>query len=153
MSRSKWIVLVVVLAVVIGAAVVLSSGNPAPGLVDSAGFKKLQSDGVRIVDVRTAGEYAGGHIVGAENVPMGEFLNAAAALDPTAPIALYCATGSRSASAAEALASLGFEEVYDLAGGIASWDGEMAGGAGQAATTPEPSASGLPVMYEFYTDS
>ncbi|MDZ4179969.1 MAG: rhodanese-like domain-containing protein [Coriobacteriia bacterium] len=152
MTRPKWIILALVIVVGIGAAVALSSGDPAPGLIGNAELRALQAGGVRVVDVRTAAEYAGGYIPGAENVPMSNLEVAARGWDPAAPTALYCATGNRSETAANTLRALGFEAVYDLAGGIAAWDGEMAGGATMAASAATPSASGLPVMYEFYTD-
>lgn len=154
MTRSKWIILALVAVLGIGVFAVLSSGDPTPGVISNAELRSLQSDGVRIVDVRTEAEFAGGYIPGSENAPMGVFAEVAKGWDPEAPIAVYCATGSRSATAAEMLRSLGFKAVYDLGGGLVAWDGEMAGGATQAAAAvaPAPAESGLPVMYEFYTD-
>lgn len=151
MSRSTWIVLALALAVLLGVVAVLNSGGPAGGLVSSAEFESAISDGSLLVDVRTAAEFETGHIPGAINVPVNGIEAAAAAWDTGEPIALYCATGSRSADAASALRALGFETVYDLSGGIVAWEGEVDSGPAVAAST-QPSASGLPVMYEFYTD-
>lgn len=155
MNRSKWIIVAVVAAVAIGAVIALGSGGaPAAGVIDNDQLRDLQADGVRVIDVRTAGEFAAGSIAGAENVPMSDIEAAAQGWDPAQPIVLYCATGSRSAEVASYLTSLGFTSVYDLGGGIVQWDGDMAGGAGstEVAASDTPSASGLPVMYEFYTD-
>lgn len=41
--------------------------------------------------------------------------------DPTRPTILYCAAGSRSALAAEALQGLGYSDVAHLDGGIQAW--------------------------------
>jgi rhodanese-related sulfurtransferase len=153
MNRSKWIIWAVALVTVVGATVAIAGCTPAPGDVGNAQFEQLMKSGVHIVDVRTEAEFAGGYIEGAENVPLSEFEAAAATWDKTEPIALYCATGSRSVEAAQYLRSLGFEKVYNLTAGIVAWDGAIAGGAtGVASSGGTPSASGLPVMYEFYTD-
>lgn len=151
MSRLTWIVLGIAAAVVVGVIVVLNSGGGAGGLVNSSAFQAAIDDGARIVDVRTAAEFESGHIPGAINVPVNEVEGAAAGWDKTEAIALYCATGSRSADAAATLGALGFKTVYDLSGGIMAWEGEVDSGPAVAAS-PQPSASGLPVMYEFYTD-
>ena len=49
---------------------------------------------------------------------------------------------------------MGFESVYDLASGIAAWDGDIVSAAVASTTPPDPGSqtSGLPVLYEFYTD-
>ena len=153
MSRSKWVIVALVAVLAVGAIVALSSGGPAPGLVTADDFAKLQERGVRIVDVRTAAEYSGGHIPGAQNVPLSAFSDAAASWDPAEPIALYCATGSRSAEAMQMLTARGFETVYDLSGGIISWSGPISAGAEEGvAEMPQQTPTGQPVMYEFYTD-
>lgn len=153
MSRSKWVILALVAVLAVGVVVALSSRGPAPGLVTADDFAKLQERGVRIVDVRTASEYSAGHITGAENVPLSAFAEAAATWDPAEPVALYCATGSRSAEAMQMLTARGFETVYDLSGGIMAWTGPIAGGAeGGVAEVPQQTPTGQPVMYEFYTD-
>ena len=151
MSRTTWILLGIGLAILLGVVAVLNSGGSSGGLVSSDEFQTAITDGARTVDVRTAAEFSSGHIPGALNVPVGEIEAAAAGWDKTEPIALYCATGSRSADAAAALRALGFESVYDLSGGIMAWEGEIEGGAAAVAET-QPSASGMPIMYEFYTD-
>jgi len=85
-----------------------------------------------VLDVRESSEHEQGHIADALLVPRG-ILEAAA--DPAypkhvdalseareRPVALYCATGGRSAMAALTLQLMGFKEVYSLAGGIAQWE-------------------------------
>jgi len=152
MSRSR--VLAGVLAGVLAAVVLLALAGcaPAPGNVSNEQFKQLQADGVRIIDVRTPAEFESGYIEGAENVPIDELAVTAESWDRTEPIALYCATGNRSADGMQTLQKMGFEEVYNLTEGIAGWDGDTVGGSESAGGTTDPSVSGLPVMYEFYTD-
>lgn len=151
MGRARWIVVALGVAALIGVVVALGSSGARDGLIDNNRLSSLVADGALLVDVRTPAEFATGHIPDAENIPMSGLEQAAAGWDRSEPIALYCATGSRSAEAATMLRNLGFTTVYDLGGGIVQWDGEIAGGS-RVAEAASPSASGLPVMYEFYTD-
>ena len=80
---------------------------------------------VQLVDVRTAEEFADGHIPGAINidVKMDDFDELAAAwLDLGRPVAVYCRSGARSKTAAKRLAGKGFK-VYELNHGFMNWDG------------------------------
>ncbi|MEV0324545.1 rhodanese-like domain-containing protein [Streptomyces sp. NPDC050658] len=79
-----------------------------------------------VVDVRTPGEYAGGHLPGALNVPLDRLAEAAEALRAAAsrtPLLIVCASGSRSAKGCAALAALGVEAAT-LAGGTGAWAAE-----------------------------
>ena len=127
------------------------------GVADNARLRELQAQGAPAIDVRTAGEFEAGHIPGAVHVPLESLTSAVEGWDLSAPVVLYCATGARSAEAAQVLRSLGFERVYDLTAGIIAWDGEVVRGDSATATgtpteEPGPAVAGLPVLYEFYTD-
>jgi rhodanese-related sulfurtransferase len=86
---------------------------------------KLQNDGadLQLIDVRSAAEYAGGHIANTRNVPIDTLplclpeLN----LDPKRPVIAICLSGHRSVPAYRLLKRSGFGEVYQLAGGMLSW--------------------------------
>jgi phage shock protein E len=67
-------------------------------------------EGALLVDVRTPGEFAGGHLPGAINIPHGEIVAGIAALgaDKTANIILYCRSGNRSGIATGSLAEAGY---------------------------------------------
>lgn len=126
---------------------------PAAGNVTNSGAQALVKDGVRVIDVRTVSEFEAGHIPAAENVPLDQLSVEMASWDTAEPVLVYCATGSRSVEAMRILNAAGFESVYNLQSGIVAWDGDVTtDDAGPAATGIAPSASGLPVMYEFYTD-
>lgn len=153
MKRPQLIGLALGAVVLVVAVIALSSGAPAPGLIGNSDVAGLVDEGARIIDVRTAAEFTGAHLEGAENVPLRDLPQAAEGWDRAEPVIVYCAVGDRSDSAAELLQSMGFERVYDLGDGIAQWDGALAGGAQTAAVEPPLVAtSGIPVMYEFYTD-
>jgi phage shock protein E len=71
-----------------------------------------------ILDVRTPGEFAGGHLEGAINLPVDQIGSAAKVLsDKSTPVVVYCASGGRSRSARIALMAAGHTQVDD-AGGI-----------------------------------
>jgi len=76
-----------------------------------------------LIDVRTPGEYAQGHLANAISMDIysNDFKSRASKLDKSKPVFVYCKAGSRSDSAADVLSDLGFKEIYDLNGGIISW--------------------------------
>ena len=77
-------------------------------------------DGGVLVDVREAGEYAGGHVPGAVLIPMGQLTSRLDELDRQAPVHLICASGNRSGAMADVLAARRFDAVNVL-GGTAAW--------------------------------
>jgi rhodanese-related sulfurtransferase len=76
-----------------------------------------------LVDVRTSGEYAQGHLANAVLIDIysDDFKSRVAKLDKTKPVFVYCKAGSRSSSAVGVFAEMGFKEIYDLSGGISAW--------------------------------
>jgi adenylyltransferase/sulfurtransferase len=93
--------------------------------VDVPGAAELREsqDPPVFVDVREQQEWQEGKIPGAVHVPRGNLESRieAAVPDRSTPIVLYCASGSRSAFAAETLGELGYERVSSLAGGYNEW--------------------------------
>ena len=89
-----------------------------------------KSSQTMILDVREPAEWAEGHIPGAVHVPRGmleakadlEYANREPLLaDRTRPIIIHCASGARSAMAADVLQQMGFTNVASMAGGIVAW--------------------------------
>lgn len=74
-----------------------------------------------VIDVREPWEYAQGHIPGAILMPLGEFQRRFHELENGNPIAVVCASGARSQTAATLLGQQGFKKVYNLVGGTSSW--------------------------------
>ena len=103
------------------------------GCAELEAMKNGRAD-LLILDVRESSEHEQGHLEGAMLVPRGILEAAADAAYPkrvqtlvdakNRPIAVYCATGGRSAMAASTLKKMGFCEVYSLAGGVAQWSAE-----------------------------
>jgi rhodanese-related sulfurtransferase len=69
-----------------------------------------------VIDVRTASEFAEGHVQGARNLDIqnGDFENALETLDKDATYNVYCRSGRRSAVAVEMMRNAGFTNVVDL---------------------------------------
>ena len=79
-----------------------------------------------ILDVRTAQEFASGHIPGAVLLPNETIGTEDIPLLPDQDqlILVYCRSGNRSKQAAEKLAQLGYTNIVEF-GGINSWTGEI----------------------------
>ena len=100
--------------------------KPSFRSVDAEQFaREIEREEVQLVDVRTAEEFAEGHIPGAVNMDVNgvAFEAQIATLDTERPVALYCRSGRRSKVADEKVAKAGFE-VVELDGGILSWTGD-----------------------------
>lgn len=84
------------------------------GIKPSADFALLVQEGAVILDVRTKGEYSGGHIQGSINIPLDQLTNSLGKLkNKNAVIITCCASGMRSASAKGILSSRGYANVYN----------------------------------------
>lgn len=80
-------------------------------------YSELVKQGAIILDVRSKGEYAGGHIKGSMNISVDQLQNNLGKLkDKNQPIITCCASGMRSASAKSILKANGFSQVYNGGG-------------------------------------
>ncbi len=79
-----------------------------------------------LLDVRTPGEFEGGHIAKAVNVDWNgaDFEKGIAGLDKKKPVFVYCLSGGRSGSAAKMMRNAGFLSVFELDGGMIRWRSE-----------------------------
>jgi rhodanese-related sulfurtransferase len=84
------------------------------GIGPKVDYAELLSKGGLIIDVRTPGEYAGGHVKGSLNIPLDHLSSAAKKIkDKQRPIITCCASGMRSASARMMLRAQGFTNVHN----------------------------------------
>ena len=86
------------------------------GFGPSVDYKSLIQNGGIIIDVRTKGEYQGGHIKGSINIPLNVLSDNISKLKKDKAIITCCASGMRSASAKGILKSSGFTEVHNGGG-------------------------------------
>lgn len=144
-TRSTFVAVIAVVALALAGVVALAGCSAAPAesedtsMSDSSNaYAKITADeaktmmdagNVTIVDVRTAQEYADGHIPGAINIPL-ESIGSdkpAELTDTDADLIVYCRTGVRSKQASDKLVELGYQHVNDM-GGIVDWKGETVTG-------------------------
>lgn len=90
----------------------------APSELDA---RRASGTGPVIIDVRTADEYAMGHITGAVNIPFDEVADRIGEVDAPHGVALYCMVGPRARKGEAALLGAGYTEVLHLEGGLAAW--------------------------------
>jgi len=76
-------------------------------------YAALIKSGAEIIDVRSKGEYAGGHITGSKNIPVNTLANHISKLNKNKPIITCCASGARSGMAKSMLQNNGFKQVYN----------------------------------------
>lgn len=85
-------------------------------------------ENVEILDVRTPDEFNEGYIPGAKNIDIYKgqgFLDEINQLDKSKEYYIYCRSGARSAQACALMQQQGFENTYNLRGGITEWNGEI----------------------------
>jgi len=93
--------------------------------IDVAEWEKLRKDASAVVlDVRTAEEFADGHMPGAINLDIrgGKFAETLAGLDKSKTYLVHCAVGGRSAKACGQMDGMKFDKVLNLSGGITAWE-------------------------------
>src|SRR4029079_18065616 len=99
--------------VVVAAVVYLVFGRGRE--IQGPDARKLVAAGARLLDVRSAEEFAGGHLPGAVNIPVQELDRRLAEVGPRdSELVLYCRSGHRSGRAAELLRAHGFTRVHNL---------------------------------------
>ena len=99
------------------------SSEEKASLVSPQELSQVQ-DEIVLIDVRTPQEYEQGHLENSININIAgdSFKEEVEKLDKSQPVYVYCKVGGRSARAASTLKEMGFEEVYDLEGGIRNWE-------------------------------
>ncbi|MEX6687183.1 DUF953 domain-containing protein [Danxiaibacter flavus] len=89
--------------------------------------QELSRPSVQLLDVRTAGEYQNGHLANALQADWNnqeQFMDRIQYLDKSKPVLVYCASGVRSAKAADWMKANGFSSVQNMDGGIVAWKKE-----------------------------
>ncbi len=85
--------------------------------------QKINHDNAIVLDVRESSEYETGHIIDSQHIPLNSLSNNLKRLEKhqQQAIIISCASGSRSAQACNTLKKNGFEQVFNLRGGVMAW--------------------------------
>jgi hydroxyacylglutathione hydrolase len=75
-----------------------------------------------VLDVRTPQEWRTRHIVGSVNIPLNHLGERVGELPRDRRIVVHCASGYRSSMAVSVLQRAGFDDLVELAGGMAAWE-------------------------------
>jgi rhodanese-related sulfurtransferase len=102
------------------AAADTETAPPAGPLVPEQADAALREGAVQLVDVRGADEHDAGHIAGDRHIPFDRLKDEVGSLDRDRPVLLYCRSGERSGTAAEALRASGWD-ANSIEGGLLDW--------------------------------
>ncbi|MEN8177180.1 MAG: rhodanese-like domain-containing protein [Pseudomonadota bacterium] len=121
-TMNHWILVLSFL--IIGGLLIFNLLQGTKGSLDPHGATELinHQDAV-VVDVRPAADFHKGHIISAINIPINGFKNQINSLHKhkEQPIIISCRSGSQSQAACQQLKKGGFEQVFNLRGGILAW--------------------------------
>ena len=95
-----------------------------PLLVTDTGLAKSNI----IIDVRTPEEFGEGFIKNATNLNIydsSNFIEKIKSFSSNKEYYIYCKSGARSSAACKIMNQMGFNNVYNLLGGISEWNGEI----------------------------
>ena len=97
------------------------------GAIGAQDVVRLMNQGAAVLDLRSAEDYAAGHIRGARSIPAGQLADSLDALKryKGKPLIVYCEQGATAAAALRTLAQQGFSQVANLRGGLSAWRAEQ----------------------------
>jgi rhodanese-related sulfurtransferase len=97
-----------------------TTGGPWVGTARA--IELINREDALVLDVRDAGEYGAGHILGARNVPLARIEEGGElGKRKDRPVIVYCEGTERSAKAMSALKRHGFTRAFNLSGGLNAW--------------------------------
>ena len=130
MKKERFVFAVIIIILLLPLAGCISREDPGNGSVDYKvpdalqGLVEEQDKDYLLIDVRTAEEYASGHIPTSVNIPYDVIADMIPVTDKEALIIVYCRSGNRSGQAARTLRSLGYTNVQDF-GAVSRWPAQL----------------------------
>jgi rhodanese-related sulfurtransferase len=88
--------------------------------IDVRRAAELLADGATVIDVREGYERDAGYIEGTRHIELERLASSAESIDRDRPVVFHCRMGVRSAMAASAFRTAGYD-AYTLSGGIQAW--------------------------------
>lgn len=95
--------------------------NESFSRIDAAEAKEKLDAGAAFVDTRPPADWAGGHVPGAQNLPLISVRGRSREIPQDVDVVFTCQNGERSPQAAEVASKLEFKNVFVLEGGIDAW--------------------------------
>jgi rhodanese-related sulfurtransferase len=117
---AKWILMALAVAAVILAFRGLAPAQTGVSPTAAAAMIKEKKT-LQLIDVRTAAEYAAGHLAQSKLIPLQELEARVGEIDKSKPTLLYCRSGHRSGQALKLLTEKGFPNATHIEGGINAW--------------------------------
>jgi rhodanese-related sulfurtransferase len=119
-DMGKWLIIALAIPALI---LMLRSRVSADGAVNATAAADMikEKKDLQLIDVRTAAEYAQGHLAKAKLIPLQELDQRLAEIDKSKPVLLYCRSGHRSGNALKILQGKGYTEAKHIEGGINAW--------------------------------
>ncbi|NND69040.1 MAG: rhodanese-like domain-containing protein [Halioglobus sp.] len=115
--------LVGALLAVIVMLVLHESRRSGPSVTPQQAINLVNGEDGLFLDLRDAGDYKQGHIVGAVNIPATKIADRMAELEKyrDKPIILVCKMGQQAGAAGKQLKAANYEKVYKMTGGMMEW--------------------------------
>lgn len=84
----------------------------------------INHDDAVVIDVREVNEYSDGHIINSVHIPLSNLKNRMSELEKhkAKKVIVACRSGHRSSHACANLKKAGFEQVFNLSGGVMAWE-------------------------------
>ena len=119
-------IFLIAVAVVSGAMLVwplLRRGAGGPAVTTLEATQLINRQDALVLDVREQAEFAQAHILNSRGLPLSQLETRIGDIEKykDKPVIVYCATGSRSNTAASMLRKRGFTNVFNLSGGFVAW--------------------------------
>ncbi len=102
----------------------ISHGRDKQTIGPQEATRLINREQATIVDVRPVNDFKAGHIIHAHNIPSGSLKEQLKVLQKyrNKPVIAVCRSGMTSATACKTLRKEGFNQVYNLQGGMQAWE-------------------------------
>lgn len=92
-------------------------------LSPAGAIRLMNHETTLLIDTRSASENRNGRIISSKNIPLSELKTRVDELEKHKQdhVIVYCQSGNRSATACKILKNQGFENIYNIEGGILAW--------------------------------
>ncbi|GIO28701.1 rhodanese-like domain-containing protein [Ornithinibacillus bavariensis] len=118
MELNYWLLAIVIVILIVTRFI------PVKGITNitpTEAKEKFKQKNVQFIDVRTPGEYTRNHQLPFRNIPLYELTQRVNELNKTKDVVVICQSGIRSSKAARVLKKHGFNQIFNVKGGMSAW--------------------------------